>query len=270
MDIGTLTLYREKSVVYRAEGLGDDDEDARDTPVLELRSNRITIPVKTKMATVNVVVRGQNIPGTMRMAAVVVDEIRRDPAALQDPTDVDWETFWRRKLSKYENDYMREAWVSVHVGGVTAFMSEEGHEVIAEVETLANGADVTEALVLEAAANVLGALEDLVVEHDSQTAFVFSLIPNIPARRHPGAPRPQRPRVLCHRGLSPHPAAAHPPRRRDRLRRRHGRDPDPQVVHRPGTGHDRQQSAGRDQHHTRADPGHAQSSQRADHPDREL
>jgi hypothetical protein len=177
LEIGTLTLYREKSIVHVSSGLGDGDEDDSRAPLLSLRSNRITIPVKTKMATVQVVVRGQNIPGTMRMAGVVVDEIRRDPNALQDPRDVDWETFWRRKISKYENDYMREAWVSVHVGGTLAFASTEGHEVLAEVEALANGADVTEALVMEAASNVLGALEDLVVEHDSQTAFVFSSLP---------------------------------------------------------------------------------------------
>ena len=177
LEIGTLTLYREKSLVHKFSGLGDDADDAREKPLLSLRSNRITIPVKTKMATVQVVVRGQNIPGTMRMAAVVVDEIRRDPNALQDPKDVDWETFWRRKISKYESDYMREAWVSVHVAGTIAFASAEGHEVIAEVEALANGADVTDALVMEAASNVPGALEDLVVEHDSQTAFVFSSLP---------------------------------------------------------------------------------------------
>ena len=177
LEIGNLTLYREKTLVHRLEsGLGDGDE-AREAPVLELRSNRITIPVKTKMATVPVVVRGQNIPGTMRMAGVVVDEIRRDPNALQDPKDVDWETFWRRKISKYENDYVREAWVSVHVGGTLAFVSEEGHEALAEIESLALGADVTDALVQEAASNVLGALEDLAVEHDSQTAFVFSSLP---------------------------------------------------------------------------------------------
>lgn len=72
---------------------------------------------------------------------------------------------------------MREAWVSVHVGGTLAFASEEGHEAIAENESLALGADVTDALVQEAASNVLGALEDLAVEHDSQTAFVFSSLP---------------------------------------------------------------------------------------------
>ncbi len=181
LEFGTITLYREKSVIHKMEsGLGDDGSDVdRQAPVLSLRSNRVTIPVKTKLATIPVVVRGHNIPGTMRMAAVVVDEIRRDPNALQDPRDVDWETFWRRKLSKYENDYMRDAWVSVHVGGGLAFASIENDvtKALAEIEALAAGADVTDALVQEAAANVLGALEDLAVEHDSQTAIVFTSTP---------------------------------------------------------------------------------------------
>jgi len=172
-EIGTITLYREKSVVHRVEELNDDDGGAT-PPALILRSNRIMIPIKTKMATMPVVVRGQNIPGTMRMAAVVVDEIRRDANALTDPDATDWESLWRRRISKYESDYMRQAWVSVHFNGETVFMGGEGRDGIAEVEAIALGEEVTEAMVNEAAGNVLGALEDLMVEHDSQTAIVFT------------------------------------------------------------------------------------------------
>ena len=173
IDIGTITLYREKSVVHRVEELNEDEEGAA-PPALIMRSNRITIPIKTKVNTVMAVVRGQNIPGTMRMAAVVVDEIRRDANALSDPDAIDWESLWRRKVSKYENDYNRQNWVSVHIGGQTVFMGGEGREGIAEVESIAVGEEVTDAIVNEAAANVLGALEDLMVEHDSQTAIVFT------------------------------------------------------------------------------------------------
>jgi hypothetical protein len=176
IEIGTLTLFREKSVVHQFAEL-DEDEGARDVPVMTLRSNRITIPVKTKLATITVIVRGHNIPGTMRMAAVVVAEIRRDPNVLQDAGAFDWESMWRRKVSTYESDYVPEAWVSLHVGGEQVFASREDNEAIAQVEALALGADVTESIVSEAAANILGALEDLVVEHDSQTAFVFTQFP---------------------------------------------------------------------------------------------
>jgi hypothetical protein len=172
-EFGTITLFREKSVVHRVEELNDADDGAV-PPAMILRSNRVLIPIKTKMATIPVVVRGQNIPGTMRMAAVVVDEIRRDPNVLTDPDATDWDSLWRRKVSKYENDYNTQNWVSVHFNGETVFIGGEGRDGIAEVEAIALGEEVTEAIVNEAAANVLGALEDLMVEHDSQTAIVFT------------------------------------------------------------------------------------------------
>lgn len=173
VEIGTLTLFREKSIVYQFAEL-DDEEGARDVPVMTLRSNRITIPVKTKLSTTMVIVRGQNIPGTMRMAAVVVEEIRRDANILQDAGAFDWDAQWRRKVSKYEIDYNPENWASLHIGGEQVFTSREENEAIAQVEALAAGEDVTDSIVSEAAGNILGALEDLAVEHDSQTAFVFT------------------------------------------------------------------------------------------------
>ncbi|MGE3476667.1 MAG: hypothetical protein AB7H70_12755 [Rhodospirillaceae bacterium] len=175
VEIGTLTLFREKSVVHSFGEL--DEEGQRDIPVMTLRSNRITIPVKTKISTIMAIVRGQNIPGTMRMAAVVVEEVRRDPNILQDAGSFDWENMWRRKVSKYELDYNPENWVSLHIGGEQIFSSREENAAIEQVEALAAGDDVTDAIVSEAAANIIGALEDLVVEHDTQTAFVFSAFP---------------------------------------------------------------------------------------------
>ena len=176
-EIETVTLYREKSVVHKFGGLGDDDAGGENMPVLTLRSNRITIPYKTKINTIMIVVRGQNIPGTMRMTSVVIDELRRDPQALSDPQSIDWETSWRRKVSKFENDYNPQNWVSLHIGGDLIFASDEHRAALAQVETIANGADVTDAIIQEAAANVLGELDDLVVQHDSQTAFVFTAFP---------------------------------------------------------------------------------------------
>ncbi len=176
VEVGTVTLYREKSVVHRFVELNDDANDA-DEPVLSLRSNRVTIPVKTQMSNVMVVVRGQNIPSTMRMTSVVVDELRRDSSVIHEAAEFDWDSMWRRKVSKYEADNNPDNWVSLHVGGELAYASQEGLEAIAEVELLADQEDVTENIVMEAASNVLGALEDLAIEHDSQTAFVFTPFP---------------------------------------------------------------------------------------------
>ena len=176
LEIGPLTLFREKSVVHKFADL-TEESGARQTPVLSLRSNRVTIPIKTRMSTIMAVVRGQNIPSTMRMTGVVVEELRRDPAVLQDPKSVDWSTLWRRKVSKYEADHNQKNWVTVHLNGEAVFVSGDGYEAIAEVEALANGAEVTDSIVREAAGNMLDQLEEYVVEHDSQTAFVFTSSP---------------------------------------------------------------------------------------------
>ena len=168
-----------------------------------------------------VIVRGQDIPGTMRMAAVVVEEIRRDANILQDAGAFDWEAQWRRKVSKYEIDYNPENWASLHIGGEQIFTSREDNDAISQVEALAAGEDVTDSIVSEAAGNILGALEDLAVEHDSQTAFVFT---PLSARCDPGAPGSQD-RFLRGLGLS---SVATAPRASigvHRLLRRHGRNP---------------------------------------------
>ncbi len=173
-DFGALTLYREKSVVYRYMEELSDEEGGDDRPVLEIRSNRITMPVKTKVSTVAVVVRGQNIPSTMRMSAIALDEIRRDANVLRDGGSVDWYSLWRRRVSKYENDYNQANWVSLHVGGEEIFTSREDNGAVREVESLSVGEETSNDIVLEAVQNVLGALEDFAVEHDSQTAFVLT------------------------------------------------------------------------------------------------
>jgi len=174
-DFGTVTLYREKSLVYgMGEPLSMDDDPEEEKPVLELRSNRITMPIKTKVSTIAVVVRGQNMASTMRMSAVVMDEIRRDQTILRDAGGVDWYGQWRRRVSKYEADYNQANWVSLHIGGEQVFSSRDDNRAIAELEQLAMGEDVTDDLVMEAAQNVLGALDDFAVEHDTQTSFVLT------------------------------------------------------------------------------------------------
>ena len=127
-----------------------EDDSSDDEPVLDIRSNRVTIPVKTKVSTIAVVVRGQNIPSTMRMSGVVLDEIRRDQNVLRDGSAVDWHSMWRRRISKYENDYNPANWVSVHVAGDQIFSSRDDNKIIQEIESLAVGAEVTDDIVLEA------------------------------------------------------------------------------------------------------------------------
>ena len=171
-EIGNLTLYREKSTVHHFAELGDDESDE---PVLEIRSNRITIPLKIGNKSYNCVIRGQNIPVTLRMTGLVVDQFRRDPGMIREAADVDWESRWIRRLSSYESDYNSSTWISLHIDGNHIFStSDDVLDVIHEIESLAGGGEVNESIIMEASSNIVGALEDLVVEHDSQTAFVFT------------------------------------------------------------------------------------------------
>lgn len=171
IEVGAITLYREKSTVHR---FGGADDAHGNEPALELRSNRVTIPIKTRVENIMVVVRGQNVPSTLRMTSLVIDEIRRDEGLLHDAVSHDWETFWVRKISNYEADYNPENWVSLHIGGQTVYATREGQQNVDFVEAVAaGGEEVTEEMILKASGQILGKMEDLVVEHDSQTAFVF-------------------------------------------------------------------------------------------------
>lgn len=174
IEFGTITLYREKSTIHRfsQRGGGQGDELA-----MVISSNRVTIPIKSRIENYNVVVRGQSVPAALRMAAVAIDEFRRDENLLYDPLALDWDSQWRRRLSHYDNDYNRDIWVSLHLNGRQIFSSKEGDDPSAEIERLAGGQEVTEAMVLQATGKSLGATDDLVVEHDSQTAFVFTPFP---------------------------------------------------------------------------------------------
>ena len=86
----------------------------------------------------------------MRMAAVVLDEIRRDQNVLREGDTVDWHSLWRRKVSRYENDYTPNMWVSLHIGGNEIFASREDNAIIREIKSLAMGDDVNDMLVQEA------------------------------------------------------------------------------------------------------------------------
>ena len=170
IEVGAITLYREKSTVHR---FSSNSNDKGNEPELEIRSNRVTIPIKTRVDNMTAVVRGQNVPSTLRMTALVIDEFRRDETLLHDASNHDWETFWARKISTYENDYNPENWVSLHMGGQTVFTTRSTKDAVDVLESIAVGIEVTDEMVLKASGRILGNVDELVVEHDMQTAFVF-------------------------------------------------------------------------------------------------
>lgn len=161
-EIGNLTLHREKSTVHRFAELGEGEIEE---PMLEIRSNRVTVPLKLGGNTYNCVIRGQNIPVALRMTGLVVDQFRRDPKMVHEAADLDWENRWIRRLSPYETEYNPSTWISLHIEGEPIYSTgAETMEVIHGIESLAAGGEVNDAIIMEASSNVIGALEDLVVD----------------------------------------------------------------------------------------------------------
>jgi len=174
-SIGPITLYREKSVIHRFDdqaqaGRGQD-------PNWVLKSNRLTMEVTSRTEAGTVVVRGHNVAGALRMAAIVVERYLRDPQIFRpdNPYPPDWGPLWERKLSGYERTFNRDNWVSLHIAGKTIFTTRDSPP-IAAIERLAQGADLDERTVRNATAELFPEARDsdLVVQHESQTAVVLT------------------------------------------------------------------------------------------------
>jgi hypothetical protein len=124
-----------------------------------------------------VVVRGQNIAGTLRLAAMVAERFLRDPAVFDpdNPYTPDWAGLWTRKTSAYEREFNQENWASLHVGGQTLFATRDSSPVTT-IERFAEGADLDEQTLRTATTALFGdiAPDDIVVQHDSQTAVVIT------------------------------------------------------------------------------------------------
>ncbi|MFA7430947.1 MAG: hypothetical protein WCZ23_12375 [Rhodospirillaceae bacterium] len=170
--ISPITLFREKSTVHR---FGFSGAEGGDEAVLSIRSNRVTLNLKSSGIQETVVVRGQNIPSTLRLTSLVVERFNRHPTIFsdEDVTQQDWLENWIQRVSSYERQFMQESWVSLHHEGRTVFTTNPSVS-IEEIEMLAVGGDVNDTVVRNAASRLLGSNDDMVTEHDSQTAVVFT------------------------------------------------------------------------------------------------
>lgn len=165
-----ITLFREKTTVHKFSF--DSDADAGQA-AMSIRSNRIAMLLKANDVAETVVVRGQNIPCTLRAAAMVFEVFGRNPLVFRREEPVDWEDRWAKRLSGYERKFVPETWVSVHYNGRTLFSTSTSKQIDA-LEALAQGGDINEQIVRRVSQTLFGRDEELVVQHDSQTAVVFT------------------------------------------------------------------------------------------------
>lgn len=170
--ISGITLYREKSTVHRF-GFGGSHAD--DDTVFQVRSNRVSLPLRSADFSANVVIRGQNIPATLRMASIVLEQFGHNPAIFSDEEDhhVNWDEVWEHRMSSYERQFMPETWVSLHHDGQTLFTTNPSNQ-IEEIERVALGREIDDSTIREVSSHLIGADADVVTQHDSQTAVVFT------------------------------------------------------------------------------------------------
>lgn len=164
-----ITLFREKTTVHKFSF--DAAAEATQT-AMSIRSNRIAMTLKTPEVDETVVVRGQNIPCTLRAAAMVYGVFARNPLRFREG-GTDWEDLWAHRLSTYEQKYVPEAWISIHHDGRTLYSTSTSTQIDA-LEALAQGGDINETIVRRVSQALFGRDEEFVVQHDSQTAVVFT------------------------------------------------------------------------------------------------
>jgi len=166
-SIGNIILSREKTSV-----LPKDLEGTKE-PYFVLRSNRTAFTLAVPPATDTVVVRGHNLPGTIRMTATIVDQFTEDKSVLRDTDGIGWRPLWNKLQSGYERRHVPDNWISVHVNGKPYF-STLADSRIDSLEKRANGGDITEGIVRSASEDLIGEASHLMIEHDSQTALVIN------------------------------------------------------------------------------------------------
>jgi len=108
------SLVREKIVVVM------QDKSPETAKPVVIRSNRVHLRLTRNKITENIVVRAQNMPDTLRMAGVLMDEYyRKGPFQGKDIT---WENFWWETVSDYGRVYNgNQNWVAVYIDGESVF-----------------------------------------------------------------------------------------------------------------------------------------------------
>ena len=170
--VTAITLYREKSVVHTFDF---SEEQKDENAIFQVRSNRVSLELKARNVKENIIIRGKNISTTLRMTAIVVEQFNRTPNLFSDnnATEFDWEERWASRVSNYEKQFMRDSWISLYHDGAILFSTNPSAH-IDEIERAALGGDVSDSLIKKVSQAVTGSAEDVVTQHDSQTAVVFT------------------------------------------------------------------------------------------------
>lgn len=116
------SLVREK-IVFVDGGQEVDilaDEDDGSGPTI-IRSNRVFLKLQQGNKTEKIVVRGQNMHGTLRMAAKVYAQFGKGGTFLDRAAPFDWQEHWDQTVSAYDKEFNPGNWIAVYINGKPAF-----------------------------------------------------------------------------------------------------------------------------------------------------
>lgn len=169
-DVGTLTLYREKSLFFDGAHPGPDLEPfAR----LAIRSNRVVCALASEGRVRRLVVRGHNIPTTLRLAGRIVDVFKADRMALDGDSAVDWQTLSDAVLSDYDRAFVPETWLAAYVDGACLYASKPLHPAFEVLEAESKGGEIDEAMLKRLAPRLVD-IRSTRLRHDSRAAVVMN------------------------------------------------------------------------------------------------
>jgi hypothetical protein len=111
----------------------------------------------------------------LRLTALVLEQFNRNPNIFADQSlhQTVWPEMWKHRVSSYERQFIPESWVSLHHEGETLFTTNPSFQIDV-IERLAAGGDINDRLIRQASRDLVGEDEDVVTQHDSQTAVVFT------------------------------------------------------------------------------------------------
>ena len=115
-------LVREKIVFIdsgRDIDVLDDNEDGTGPTVI--RSNRVFLKLQHGGKTEKIVVRGQNMHGTLRMAAKVYAQFGKGGGFLDRAVPFDWQEHWDQTVSAYDKEFNPGNWIAVYINGKPVF-----------------------------------------------------------------------------------------------------------------------------------------------------
>ena len=168
----SITLFREKTVII-ARSKGQEET------LATVNSNRILLPLGNKLRRETMIVRGHNLPDTLRFASLIIADARRSSSLLDREVPVDWRRIWQSATILHGASPESDSWGAVFGNGSPLFLPGPcPHIEVLERHAAANGGYIDEVALNSAAAEMGGNDFDVKILHASKAAVVATLDDN--------------------------------------------------------------------------------------------